>query len=96
MITFILSFYLPVLGLNNARLTLSENRQIHTNCTLTHIYRLKQTERNITDEILAVKDRGIAVFWNFLVTFAFHNSRFIVVLHPVMRMSAFDSLVQCD
>ena len=63
------------------------------NCTLTRIYRLKQTVRNITDEILAVKDQGIAVFLNFLVTFAFYNSHFIVVVHSVIRMSAFDSLV---
>ena len=35
--------------------------------------------RNITKEIL-VKDLGIVVFWNFVVTFAFYNSHVIVLL----------------
>ena len=39
-----------------------------------------ETVRNITKEISAVKDQGIAVFWNFVVTFAFYNSHNIVLL----------------
>ena len=45
-----------------------------------HIYRSKQTAKNINNEILAVKGQGIAVFWNFVVTVAFFNRNFIVVL----------------
>ena len=50
-----------------------------------YIYRSKQTAKNITNEILAVKGQGIAVFWNFVVTVAFFNRHFIVVAlrHPV-------------
>ena len=33
------------------------------------------------------------MFWNFVVTFAFYNSHFIVLLDSAIRMSAFDSLV---
>ena len=49
-----------------------------------YIYRSKQTAKNITNEILAVKGQRIAVFWNFVVTVAFFNSHFIVVAlsHP--------------
>ena len=89
----ILPFYLPVLGLTNARLTFSGNWQSRTYSTLIHIYRLQQTVGNITNEILAGKDLRIAVFWNFVVIFAFYNRHFIVVLDSAIRMSAFDSLV---
>ena len=82
--------------LTNARQALSENRQTHTYCTLTHIYRSKQTVRDITNEILAVKDRGIALFWNFVVTVAFYNSLFIFLLGSANRMNAFDLFGMID
>ena len=61
------------------------NRQTHTYSTLIHIYCSKQTAKNITNEILAVKGQGIAVFSNFVLTIAFFNRHFIVVAlsHPV-------------
>ena len=72
---------------------LSGNWQSHTYSTLIHIYRLPQTVRNITNEILTGKGLGMAVFWNFVVIFVFYNRHFIVVLDSAIRMSAFDSLV---
>ena len=85
MLLSILPFYLPVLGLTNARLTLSGNWQSRTYSTLIHIYRLQQTVGNITNEILAGKDLGIAVFWNFVVIFAFLQQTFhccVGLSHP--------------
>ena len=60
------------------------------------MYRSKQTVRDITNEILAVKDRGIALFWNFVVTVAFYNSLFIFLLDSANRMNAFDLFGMID
>ena len=56
------------------------DRPIRTLHWFTFIAQNNETVRNITIEILAMKDQGIAVFWNFVVTFAFHNSHIISVL----------------
>ena len=64
--------------------------------TLHYSHLSLKTKTNIVNEILAVKGPGIAVFWNFVITFAFYNSHFIVLLDSAIRMSAFDSLVYDD